>query len=104
MSLLGEIMAEAQSIVNDVLGHACTLTNTATGEETLDIMVVINSKIKLYQDGMFAGLVTTGTFDLSECDPRIGDELRDEDTGISYTLDGIKDETSSKRVFILGER
>lgn len=104
MSLLREIMGEAQGVVNDILGHTCILTNTATGEASAEIKVVINAKIKLYQDGIFAGLVTTGTFDLAECDPRIGDDLTDTDTGIEYTLEGIKEETLSKRVFILGER
>lgn len=103
MSLLRDIMGEAQGIVNDVLGHACFLTNAATGEVTYDLKVVINTKVKLYQDGIFAGLVTTAVFDRSQCDPKIGDELHDEDTGITYTLEAVKDETLAKRSFIMGE-
>jgi hypothetical protein len=103
MSLLREVMGEAQGIVNDVLGHTCVLTNTATGETTPNLRVVINSKVKLYQDGIFGGLVTTAVFDRSQCDPKIGDELHDEDTGITYTLEAVKDETLSKLSFIVGE-
>lgn len=103
MSILDEVMADARGVVHDALGHTCTLTNTATGEATPGLKVVINTQVKLYQDGVFGGLVTTAVFDRSECDPKIGDELHDEDTGIIYTLEAVKDETVSKRTFIVGE-
>lgn len=102
MSLLREIMDDYQGVVNDALGHMCTLTNADTGE-SIELPVVINRKVELYQDGIFGGLVATGTFSRAESDPKIGDSLHDSETGVTYTLDGVKDETPSKLVFILGE-
>lgn len=103
MSLLREIMDESRGEINDILGHAATLTNTAT-TETQPVQVVINTKVKLYDsDSVFVGLVTTAVFDRTACDPKIDDTLLDDVTGIEYTLAGIKSETPSKLEFILGE-
>ena len=103
MSLLRDIMDESQSVVNDVLGHASILINATTEEET-PVMVVINRKVELYQDGMFGGIVATGTFDRANSDPKLGDTLKDLETGIDYLLEAVKDETPAKLVFIIGER
>jgi hypothetical protein len=102
MSLIRDAMGEAQSIVNDVLGNSCTLTDTYAGTTT-PANVVVRYDVELYQDGQFAGMVTTAVFDRSVNDPKIGNELLDHDTGITYQLDGVKVETPSKLEFILGE-
>ena len=102
MSLLLEIMGDGQSVINDILGRPCDLKNSAT-EEVVRVDVVIQSDVELYQQHQFVGLVTTGTFALSESSPLIGDELYDVELGIRYQLDGIKKETPSKREFILSE-
>lgn len=66
-------------------------------------LVIINPKTEIYQGGQFAGTVTTGIFDLTKCEPQIGNELIDLETGIEYTLSGIETETPTKAVFVLGE-
>jgi hypothetical protein len=103
MSILRDIMDENQSVVNDILGHACTLVNATTEAET-PVVAVINRKVKLYQDGMFGGTVATATFDRANADPKLGDSLQDLETGITYTIEAVKDETPAKLVFIIGER
>jgi hypothetical protein len=103
MSLLRDIMDESQGVVNDILGRAAVLTNAATGDET-SVVVIIRHKVELYQDGMFGGLVSTATFDRANADPKLGDSLQDLETGITYTIEAVKDETPAKLVFIIGER
>jgi hypothetical protein len=53
---------------------------------------------------MFGGTVATATFDRANADPKLGDSLQDLETGITYTLEAVKDETPAKLVFIIGER
>lgn len=103
MSLLREIMAEAQGVVNDVLGNLCQLTNRDTGE-VQNVDVIIHRDVELYQNHQFIGIATTGTFDRAQCEPMINDRLHDTATGTDYVLDGVKNETPSKIEFILGER
>lgn len=103
MSLLREVMGEAQSVINDVLGHACTLTNSDTQQEQ-SVQVVIQNEVELYQNHQFVGVVTTGVFDRSVCGPMIGDQLYDIDTDTTYLLEGVKSETPAKVEFVMGER
>lgn len=102
MSIIGEVLADARSAVNEILGNACILTNTVTMDEA-EVTVIIQSDVEYYQNGQFIGLVTTGVFNLGECSPLLDNELQDLETGIVYSLDGIKDETSTKAEFILGQ-
>lgn len=102
MSVLSEVLADVRTIANEMLGNACTLTNTITRDET-PVMVIIQADVELYQQYQFAGIVTTGVFDLTHCSPQIGNELHDLETNIKYELAGIKTETPTKAEFILAE-
>ena len=102
MSLLREIMDESQGVVNDILGHAAIHTNTLTSETT-PVSVVIKTEVKLYQDGIFGGIVSTAVFDRQSCDPKIGDLLNDLETNTLYSLDAVLTVTPAKIEFILGE-
>ena len=102
MSVVSDVLGDARTVVNEVLGNDCTLTNTITLEKT-PAMVVINKDVELYQQNQFAGTVTTGVFDLTNCQPQIGNELKDNETGLEYELAGIKTETPTKAEFILLE-
>ena len=101
MSILRDIMNESRGVVNDILGHSGQLKNGSTGE-LVPATVIINTDVKLYQDGIFAALLTTGVFDRTECDPKLMDTFIDDESGIDYILEAVKSETPSKLEFILG--
>jgi hypothetical protein len=103
MSLLREIMDDAIEVVTDVLGSPCTLTN-GLDETTLTADVIIRHEVELYQQGMFAGLVSTATISRVAASPLIGDTIEDHATGFIYSLDGIKSETPSKVEFVIGQQ
>lgn len=102
MSVLSEVLANARTVTNELLGNACILTDTLT-RTTTDCVVIIQPDTELYQANQFLGVATTGVFDLTACNPLIGNALEDLETGIKYMLDGIKTETATKVVFILRE-
>lgn len=100
MSLLRDIMGEAMGVVTDVLGGPCVLTNTLT-LETTPLTAIVKVGVEVYEARIFVGLSTTVVIDRASATPLIGDELLDVETGINYTLSGIKAETASKIEFIL---
>ena len=102
MSLVSEVLANTRTVVNELLGNACTLTDTVQNT-TQECLVIIQPDTEIYQAGQFLGTATTGVFDLTKCNPLIGNTLHDTVTDIMYALDGIKTETATKVVFMLRE-
>lgn len=107
MSLLSEVMADARSVINDVLGTAdCTLINGNTGERTEGLDVIVRRDVDIYKDKVFVGVHHVGTFDMTACDAARGDRLyvpSRTGLGVEYELIGLHDLSDTKRVFYLSE-
>lgn len=102
VSLVSDILKDARSLVNNVLGDKCILTDTVSASQT-ETNVIIQNEVEIFQNYQFVGHATTGVFDLTDCNPKIGNSLYNTETGLTYALDGIKDETATKVTFILRE-
>lgn len=102
VSLVSDVLKTARALVNDVLGDKCILTDSVSTSQT-ETNVIIQNEVEIFQNYQFVGHATTGVFDLTDCNPKIGNSLYNTETGLTYALDGIKDETATKVTFILRE-
>lgn len=95
MSYIAELLKDASSTVNAVLGDLCVYTNR-DGDER-EIRAVIDRNIQVFNDyGVLAGYRVEAAICKDEVEELlIGDKLSDEQ-GRSYRIDGITKETTAK--------
>lgn len=91
-------MDETVGIVVDTLGSPCRLINTAS-QEAITLNARIDTSIEVYENKVFVGTSSAATLSKKDGIAKIGDTLEDLESGVTYQLDAIKDETPSKIVF-----